>query len=374
MCLLAGTYEISSPFYVTRSGTPGHPIVYRAFRRRAVLRWTGPRPITRSYAVVQLANDEHDVQFRGLTIDGAGRASQGLKCDSGARGLAVLDSTIRNTGSAGIATKRCDRVTIVGNLISHTGYDPTVGWSSGVSLNGNVWSDPAPGFHDVVVGNVVSGASDESFHHSEGHGVIVDQSGDGPPVLVADNVVYENGGRCVDAYRSSHVWFVSNTCYADNLDTRLRNVGEIGASVGSDLHFIDNVAYAWAARAPYRIDDATGQFTRNVGYGAGPSLVPRSVIDDQFRVRRVDPLFTAPPAVPPAARGKQRTALPPWEVGIRFVPLPSSPLVGSGVDPRAAVGVTAALRAGMNRYLRTDIRGEPRPKGRGWDIGAYQLP
>ena len=378
VCLLAGTYGLSSAFYLSKSGTASSPIVYRSYGGVALLQWTGGSPAAgSSYAVVQLGSGAHHVEFHGLTIDGANRASTGVKCDTGAHHLVVQGSTIRNTGSAGVLAKACDYVTVRRNLISHTGYDPNVGWASAVDLNGDVWSDRTDGFHNFVVGNVISGASDESSAHSEGHGVIVDRGGDGPPVLIANNVVYENGGRCLEAYLSQHVWFVNNTCYKNALDLRNSGTGEIcgQGSNSFDLHYINNVASAWTSRPPYRLGDgATGVFSHNVAYGGITSLVPASVLADPLQLRLVDPRFTSPPSVDPTLDQQQRTALSPWNVGSDFVPQTTSPLKDLGIDPRTVAGVTAALRAGMDLYLTTDIQGLPRPAAAGWDIGAYELP
>jgi len=370
VCLAAGTYALSSSFYVSRSGTAGHPIVYRAYGGTALLKWTGG-----SSPVVQAGSAAHDVEFHSLVIDGAGRATSGFKCDSGAHHLIIRESTIKNTGSAGVMAKSCDYVTVLRNLISHTGYNPNSGWSSAVSLNGNRWSDRAGGFHDFVVGNVISGASDEAPMHSEGHGVIVDRAGNGPAVLIANNVVYENGGRCLDAYLSAHVWFVNNTCYKNGLDKRHQaHLGEICGKGWSstDLHFVNNVAYAWTNRGPYKlVDSASGTFSHNVAYGGIESDVPSSVSIDPLRLRLVDPLFTNQPVVSATLDQQQRTAVVPWKIGNAFVPRIASPLIGAGVDPRTVSGLTTALRAGITRYLLTDVRGAARPKGR-WDVGAYE--
>jgi hypothetical protein len=362
--------------YISNSGTRRSPIVYRSYRGRALLKWTGPAPAAGdSRAVVQFARGVHHVRVFRLRINGVNRASQGVKCDPGADHIVVRGNTIRNTGSAGVATKACDYITIKRNRISHTGYDPNVGWSSAVSLNSQVWSDRAAGFHSFVISNVISGASDESSFHSEGHGIIVDLGGDAPPVLVANNVVYENGGRCLTTYQARHVWFVNNTCYKNALDLRTTVTGEVCAhgSDSFDVHFINNVAFAWTSQPPYCLGDgARGTFSHNVEYGGSASQLPSSVLADSRKVRRTNPRFRNPPYVNPIQDQQQRTALPPSKLGNRLVQQRRSPLVNRGVDPRRLAGVTAALRLGMKRHLTMDIRGVARPASRRWDIGAYE--
>jgi hypothetical protein len=306
----------------------------------------------------------HHIAFRGLVIHGANRASSGVKCDTGAHHLVIRGSIIRNTGAAGVITKRCDYVKLLHNLIWHTGYDPNRGWSSGIALNTNVWSDRRASFHNFVIGNVISGASDESSNHTEGHGIILDRGGDVPPVLVANNLVYENGNHCIDVFLSDNAWIVNNTCYKNGLDLRTPQSGEIiinGAGV-SNVHVINNVVWAWNPNYPYQlVNGATAAFSHNIAYGGITSQLPERVLAN---LRQIKPRFRNPPDVDPDLDQQQRTALRPWDVGLRFLGRPRSPLIDGGARPR-----NMPKRA---QYVLRDLRGRLRPRGAGWDIGAYE--
>lgn len=369
VCLRGGTYPIRSDLLLSRSGTSAQPIVYRSYNGTPILKWVGPKPAPESSSAVLLADRHaHDLVFDGLTIDGANRASIGFKCNRGGYRMIVRNSTIRNTGSAGVDTKRCDYVTVEHNLISHTGYDPNVGWSSGISLNSQVWSDRQPGFHSFVVGNIVAGASDESSKHSEGHGIIVDLGDDAPPVLIANNVVYENGGSGINVHHAANVWAINNTCYGNGLDPRLGpGIGEITAngSESQNLQFANNVAFAKADRPPYEFDGgAQGVLSHDVAYGGD--------VSGGLQVRRFDPGFVDPPPLDLNRGLPQTRALPPWRIGSRLVPKRSSPLIDAGVDPRTLPGLTPPMLDAIDHYLGRDIRGLRRPEGRGWDVGAYE--
>ena len=365
VCIRGGTYGISSPFYVSRSGAAGKPVVFRSYKGRAVIKWKGSRPpLGSSYAVLQVGSHTHHIAFRGLVIHGANRASSGVKCDTGAHHLVIRGSIIRNTGAAGVITKRCDYVKLLHNLIWHTGYDPNRGWSSGIALNTNVWSDRRASFHNFVIGNVISGASDESSNHTEGHGIILDRGGDVPPVLVANNLVYENGNHCIDVFLSDNAWIVNNTCYKNGLDLRTPQSGEIiinGAGV-SNVHVINNVVWAWNPNYPYQlVNGATAAFSHNIAYGGITSQLPERVLAN---LRQIKPRFRNPPDVDPDLDQQQRTALRPWDVGLRFLGRPTSPLIDGGARPR-----NMPKRA---QYVLRDLRGRLRPRGAGWDIGAYE--
>jgi Right handed beta helix region len=374
VCLLRGIYQLSSTFVVTHSGMPGAPIVYRGIGGRALIQWTGEQG---AHAVIWVGDGRHDLTFERLAIDGGDRAAVGIQCSSG-YGLTVRASTIRDTGAAGVYTRGCDYVTVAGNLIHHTGYDPATGWSSAVSLNHIVWHDQYSGFHNFVAGNVISGASDESPHHTEGHGVVVDRGGAVPPVLIANNVLYENGGRAVEVYHARGIWIVNNTAYMNALDLREGEGGKVGdytanGSDTSDVHFVNDVAFSWTDRPPYQVvNGASAFFDHDVEYGGGKSDVPDSVAGDPSQLQRANPRFEHPPTVDASAAQQQGGALAPWLLGDGLVPGARSALVDRGVDPSLVDGMTPELRAGLSRYLSRDVRGERRPRGSGWDIGAYE--
>src|SRR2546427_5887972 len=72
VCLLAGTYGLSSTFYVSKSGTAGQPIVYRADRGTALPPRTGSSPpARRAYPGVPGRRRTHHAEFPALTNDGA---------------------------------------------------------------------------------------------------------------------------------------------------------------------------------------------------------------------------------------------------------------------------------------------------------------
>ncbi|PYT83406.1 MAG: hypothetical protein DMG41_31475, partial [Acidobacteria bacterium] len=62
--------------------------------------------------------------------------------------------------------------------------------------------------------NIVAGEFDSSSNHTDGNGIILDLSNGSynastantPPVLIINNVVYGNGGRCIHAYIVTNFW------------------------------------------------------------------------------------------------------------------------------------------------------------------------
>src|SRR5256886_16719023 len=79
----------------------------------------------------------------------------------------------------------------------------------------------------IVSNNIITGEFDGSSNHTDGNGIILDLGGNTPPALIINNVVYGNGGRCIQANVATNFWFVNNTCYKNNLDPSLGNAGSL---------------------------------------------------------------------------------------------------------------------------------------------------
>ena len=69
-------------------------------------------------------------------------------------------------------------------------------------------------------------------------------------MLIANNMVYENGGRCLQTYTVSNIWIVNNTCYKNGLDT-IQNHGEFVTNNSKNGYLINNIARTWSTRAAY---------------------------------------------------------------------------------------------------------------------------
>jgi hypothetical protein len=357
-------YRIDKTVYIMRSGAPGMPIVYRNWGGVAHLQWVSAE----SRDVIQITRGTSHIALRGLLIDGANTAAAGIKCIAAHHVIAALN-LVQNTGGSGISSSRCDYLTINHNAIYHVGYG--IGWGSGISLNSNTWADGYQGFHSYVTNNVISGSVDESFHHSDGNGLIIDLGGSAPPVLVANNLVYQNGGRCVHVFHVQHVWVLNNTCYMNGLDERLGFTGEFTNYDAQDIHLVNNVAVPWTGRRAYTAEAGSVVILAHNVAAGGSSLVPAGALADPSALLAIDPGLRDPPAVDPSAPEQWQSALPPTAVGARFRPRGGSPLLQLGVDPRVQPGVTPDLRKGIERFVQYDLLGRARWIGGRFSVGAY---
>jgi hypothetical protein len=304
ICLMGGTYKLTSTFYPEHSGTENAWIIYKNYGDGDVLfTWTADAKASDvnmfHFFGEAFSSGKSYIEIHGLQFDGNNAASAALKCAS-SHHLRFINNTIHNTGEGGIITKFCDYVTAIGNRIHHTGYNQ--GWSSGISYNSHQWFDTYPGFHSVVISNFVSGNYDNSSYQTDGNGIILDLSNGSydfntantPPVLVANNVVYGNGGRCINVYVVTNIWVVNNTCYKNSLDLRQTDIGEIAASRSKNIYFINNIAQTWNNHWAYQLIEPNQdiKFYKNIFYGGGYNFT----YADPTQLINANPLFMRPPA------------------------------------------------------------------------------
>jgi hypothetical protein len=373
ICIMAGNYFHDKPFY-PKGGTVDAWIIYKNYGDGEVnMVWTGNSTDTDVNMIhfhsSTFWGTRNYIEIRGLNLDGQFKSPYGFKC-SRSHHIRLVDNTIRNMGAGGIGSKWCDYIEAISNKIHLTGY--RAGWSSGISYNSHQWYDNAPGFHSYVVKNIISGTYDASSHHSDGNGIIMDLS-DGtytgapntPPVLITNNVIYQNGGRCISIYIVSNIWVTNNTCYKNALDLS-NEFGEIISNMSKDSYFINNIAHAWGNHDTYQNWNSLNiNYFRNLLFN-GPSFSSSSEFinaDPRF----VDPLFVAS-----GVDGQYQSALAPGLLGDSLNLSSSSPAIDGGIDPTSLSGVSAEIVEGLRKFVFKDANGQPRPQGQGFDLGAYE--
>jgi hypothetical protein len=377
VCLLAGTYNLSSTFYPPTSGSPSAWIIYQSYGNGAVnLLWTaGPtgQPMFK-FGNGSFPSGAAYLEFRGLNLDGQNNALDGFLCQGGHH-LSFIANSINNTGGSGVGAVNCDYLTSDHNLINHNGY--LYGWTSAISYNSVQWFDNYPGFHNIASNNIITGEYDGSPNHTDGNGIILDlsngsynySSANTPPALIINNVVYGNGGRCIQANVVTNFWIVNNTCYKNDLDTSLGNVGSFTSQNSHDGYFINNIALSVASNNPSYDQESTNA---NIHYYA--DMYFGSPINfsysDPSQLINADPLFLLPPSL---SIGGYTTSLAPSLLGsgLTLTPL-LSPALGKGIDPSTLSGLPANIITDLKKYIYTDINGKARPQGGGSDLGAYQ--
>jgi serralysin len=382
VCILAGTYPLTSAFQPRHSGTPSAWIVFEAYGDGDVnIVWSAPAGASDTnmfhFYSGTFPQGPSYLAFRGLKLDGRNAASNGFFCQ-GSHHLTFTGNTIANTGSAGIGSVLCDYLISDHNIVYHNGYKG--GWSSGISYNSSQWYDRYAGFHNIVSNNIVVGEYDSSSAHTDGNGIAMDLSSrsydpataNTPPALIVNNVVYGNGGRCIHNYVVTNIWTINNTCYDNGLDLSLGGVSSISSHNASDEYFVNNVVVTWGNMPPFIEQGTVNQnvvFERNLIYGGKNSGI---VDTDPTHFKTAAPLFVNPPAFKPNVGGQYATALNPSQLGTGLQLQPGSPAIHVGIDPTLLSGNNPAITSDLKKYIYSDINGKPRQQGGPFDLGAYQ--
>lgn len=430
VCLLGGRYELRCTVYIQNSGTPGSWITFKNYGDGDVLLvWKGGLncgdfPMIKLDSTRTGAQPTNYVQFSGLTLDGQGTALGGFACVMN-HDLRFSYNTIVNTAGAGIATVGCNYIVADHNIVDHNGYLPQgapSGFSgtSGISFESNACNDAYTGLHFVAAGNIVVGEVDQPdgtnrTQATDGNGIIIDgnlscSSGAVPPASLAiNNVVYGNGGRCIEANQVSNAWVVNNTCYINNLDPNVAagTAGSISSQNSSSTYFVNNISVSWqATNPPYDLRNSSSgaNFFTNLSWG-GPcffdatSTPPGSGTGTDFcsfpnsGFLQADPQFANSPHFDPTLPGQNRAARPPSAGApgsLTGLPCPT-PTVGCAVSSAFAIGANSSAAGvvgtdpttlapqnspmlwDLQTWVYTDLNGNPRGGGTGkWDLGAYQ--
>jgi hypothetical protein len=397
-----GTYSVqgsasgANGYVLRRSGADGNLIRIRAVNpRKPVIQYIAGSS-TRQYngSVIYVDTDVHHVSVEYLSIDGDAKpgsghygAGQGISFNTQDHHVRAIGNDIRYTSSVGIGAHHTDYATIYGNYIwecGNYGVGPTGGsWGSTITYHQPDFNyDPNDhGFHSVIAENIGAGEVDTSTHHSDGNGIILDNPNSvaTPPILVANNIMYMNGGRGIHPYNYNHAWIINNTTYVNGLDTRVAQPYgpmEYGGHSGlNDLHYINNISYGWGIHSNYQFDGGYSNFVfaSNTRYlGGGDRGIIASTESDPSQIKEINPQFFGAPNVPANGNNLWLTAPDPLTIGSAFSLAPGSPLINAGVDPRSTAGVTTEMVGTMNTYLLRDFSNNLRPIGAGWDIGAYE--
>jgi serralysin len=373
VCIGAGTYDISSSLSPVHSGTRNAWITYTADAGTVTILWTGGggSPMVHMYSGSFFDGPSYII-FQGVTLNGRNQASYGFFCEN-SHHLKYLSDTVEYMGAGGIGSESCDYQTADHNIVYHNGYN--TGWSSGISFDSNRWFDQYAGLHNVVSNNIVAGSYDASSAHTDGNGIIMDLStgsysastADTPPNLIVNNVVYGNGGRCIELNVESNSWVVNNTCYDNDLDLTLGEAGGISPYSSTNSYFINNIVESWNGEYPFRIYNCSKFiYSHNLIDGGSNDGTPSTGFTT------ANPYFVAPPAYNPTAGGQFANTKSPASLGDGLSLQSDSPAIRAGIDPTTLAGRNTSLINDMSAYVYTDILGNSRPKDGAFTLGAYE--
>lgn len=214
------------------------------------------------------------VEVSGLTFEGQGfnvdnRYGWGILIRN-SHHVRLLDNQISDMAVGGISSVESGNLEIAGNEIFDNSFWGTE-QGSGISLWHSVDSGFGPeadGYHDRVIGNTVYRNENKVFSRfrdteimTDGNGIIIDQSletGYTGRILVANNVVFDNGGRAILVLESSRVDVIFNTTF-HNGRTELLEGGpvELAAARSDDVRLFNNLAWSLPGAPAVVVTEAT---------------------------------------------------------------------------------------------------------------------
>jgi parallel beta-helix repeat protein len=380
-----GTYLQSggeAVIHIKRSGAPGAKITYKAF--------PGHKPIlTATTAWNHVLITASYIRVEGLEI--RGNAANISKADSNAvyerfvvpanrtwgpetsfvntngifvrpenstaplferiapRHIEIIGNTVSEVPGGGIATDMADYVTIAFNTVHDTAYR-SVFANSGISLFHPLDTDTNYTAYKNIIRNNIAHSNRSEIKWfavqklSDGNGIILDDTRNtqikGVPYkgrsLIANNIVFDNGGAGIQTYSSDNVDIVHNTAY-HNTKTPELDWGQILARTSSKVRILNNIIVTAPGKRVNENDRTTDTlFDYNLYFGGRQP----DVMGPNDRI--ADPQFV------PAKSSLDRN----------FMLSPGSPAIDTA-EPFGAI--------------KTDILGNPRIQGGAPDRGAFEF-
>lgn len=386
--IMNGTYGEAgkTALYITRSGTADAYITYRAYEGHK------PKIVCIDTWDNILVEGADYIKIEGLTVEGnsnsityqeafaryehykanspGGTVDWGYLAPTNANGIFIRDRRATDDTpadyshhvevrscevylfpGAGIGTDNADYITIENNRVYSNAW-----WSiyanSGITLfHSQDWDSNTTTYKNVIRNNICY--DNESYilwmahdRISDGNGIIIDdnkhsQSTGIPPyegrTLVANNVVYENGGGGINCYSNSNVDIIGNTAYNNSRSPDL-TYAQIMTGESSNCRIFNNIIYTRNGEAPTSNGGGSNNsFDYNL-YFNGITSTPGA--HDVY----ADPLFV----------NISGTDLSAYDFRLRE----GSPAIDAGTEELAPA---------------FDVNGGIRPLGQGFDIGAYEF-
>ncbi len=321
--IMSGTYNPScsecAAISISRSGTNDKWIVIKNYSNdKPLLKFTG-------WNGVLLENGVSYIEINGVTVQGN---SGGITLNdalyqpggcnnlngkisgiyngcgisiSGKTGhpnhhIKIKNCTIFDCPGAGISATKSDYIIIENNYIYNNCWYTVYG-ESGITLYENQNHDSNDGYHCVITGNKIYGNRlyvpwfDAPCKITDGNGIIIDQSINGgykAKILIAFNIVVNNGGAGILSYHSENVDIINNTAYQNQQSAEI-NDGEIVVNRSNKINIYNNILYSSASKkinSNYKNTKINYDYNLHFG-GTGAEITGAHVINE-------DPVFLKP--------------------------------------------------------------------------------
>jgi hypothetical protein len=294
---------------------------------------------------------EAQYNTNGIQVDG--RVSSNNPLGTKFHHITIKNSTIYECGGSGIQILQADYITIENNKCYNNAWY-SIYAPSGISIYQSYNSDVSTGTKMIVRNNICYGNRmyvpwpSHSCQFTDGNGIIIDdtkntQSGStlgtyNGRTLVANNIVYNNGGSGIHSFSSEHVDIINNTAYLNSQTPEIDN-GEIFPQNSNDVKIFNNILVAASdQKINSNMGNGTNYYDYNLHFGGNSTALIGA-----------NPIIGDPKLTNPASAD--------------FTLQATSPAINTGIA--TFNGVAAPT---------TDIIYGTRTIGSGYDIGAYEYP
>jgi hypothetical protein len=306
------------------------------------------------------------IEIVGLTAIAAGENGPGIGINE-AHHIRIINCVVRDSATSGIATTYgVDYITIEGNKVFDNSKTGQVN-GSGISIwyAGGMSTVNEPGYHVIIRGNVIYNNRNLTSDPTDGNGIILDNNDRGgtpelqnPKTLIANNIIFDNGGRCIHVLNSSNTDVLHNTCY-HNIETEMISNncnGEINLqrfyeySSSININVFNNVVYGKGGTCNNGTEQAYAFQVSCSSFGCPQYDSDYNLwFNGQSAQLGLHDLIVDPQFIMPS--------LDPTIANFRL---------GSG-SPAVDTGTDQFVEA-----VYTDFLGIHRPQGKGIDMGAYE--
>jgi parallel beta-helix repeat protein len=278
--VMTGTYTNmntgSNILNIYNSGTASKWIVYKNYPGSSPIiklheHWAGIQVQGADYVVIDgftvIGNNDaitfSVAQSQKNNLNNPATSGNGIGCapeynnpSNKSHHVIVRNCTVSKCGGGGIYSTNADYLQIENNTISECGWYSPYG-NSGISLYQNWNSDSSTGIKNYITGNTCYRNEEyipfyAAGRISDGNGIIIDdgrntQNGSAlgayaGKTYIANNLVFDNGGRGIHCYESDNVIIVNNTCFYNCQSPAVKD-GEYTAYDTDSIFFINNIAY-----------------------------------------------------------------------------------------------------------------------------------
>ena len=239
---------------------------------------------------------------RGMT--GAGAVEESVSIP---HHITIRNCTAEFMGGSGIGGSECDYVTFENNKAVNNCWWGMYG-NSGLGFIRLVDIDDNTGAYKIVIRNNITAGNRHfipwkagTVRLSDGNGIIMDTCDEHAfnyrgKTLIANNLVYENGGSGIHSFRVDNVDIVNNTLFNNNATVELAQWGEVFSNDSLNVGIFNNIVYS---RTGSIESPATKDYDYNLfyNYKMPGSELSGTTTSGTHNLYGQDPLFEAANAV-----------------------------------------------------------------------------